>query len=65
MMMMAIGSRKKTSAEDVDPGLRAAGEAAGDHVDAHVFIVQQGVAGERQEDQPNRYHWISSKAFEL
>ena len=49
--MSAIGIRKKTRAEDVDPGLRRARTAAGDDVDAHVLVVQQRVAGAQQEDR--------------
>ena len=37
--------QEEQRAEDVDPGLRARRQAAGDDVDAHVLVVQQRVAG--------------------
>ena len=49
-MMTAIGNRKKSVAEDIDPGAHAP-EAAEDDVDADVLVVQQRVAGGEQEDR--------------
>ena len=41
------GNRKTDDAEDLDLDLRALGEAAEDHVDLHVLLAQQRVAGGR------------------
>ncbi|MNY44943.1 hypothetical protein D3C86_1800130 [compost metagenome] len=45
----AHGREKADKAEDVDPDLLALGKAAGQHIDAHMFALQQRIAGRQQE----------------
>ena len=50
-IMIGHREQEEDDAEDVDPVLRARGQAARDDVDAHVLVAQQRVAGAEQEDR--------------
>jgi len=65
MIVIAIGKRKQLGAEHVDPSLGPFRRGAGDDVDAHVLVVEERVACANRNTAENKYHWISSHAFEL
>jgi hypothetical protein len=59
------GRHEADEADDVDPDLRALGEAARDHVDLDVLLAQQRVAGREQEHRGEQVPLDLEVAFEL